>query len=168
MPIILLPLKPLNKYKIVDVDQEKGKYIVQCSFLRAVMKLSLDDIVADPGLILGFPSEQACFLGIKVASFLSDSSPITIASMAKIIQKNGGKYSILSEMRGKKICFIDREQFQKQVMCPITIATDPDLINNFGPGQSFYIGYLAGTIVLSKQSFSTPTINSSVQLRIVK
>lgn len=162
----LSPVTPTTKYKIID--EEDGKYVVQCSSLRAVMKLSLDNIVSDLVLILGFSPEQACFLGVKAAQFLEGKTPLTIASMAKITQKSSRKYKIASELRGKKICFIDEITFQEHIMCPLIISTSPDLIENFSPGHSFYIGYLAGTIILSKQCPPSFVASKPAQLRIVK
>ncbi len=162
-------------YKIIDNQQQKYEFVLQCANTKNIFYASIVDMVNNKSLLSGLLSEQACYIGIQYSNYIKDNSE----SESKLnsnwndhLACRYGKYKIISLSRNNKISFIDNHTGEKYQMDPRDIALTQSLINEFDAMQAFYIGFLAG-LKLKNPINSTTSFDSEQQkkyqhLRLVK
>jgi hypothetical protein len=130
-------------YKILDFDEYKSKYIIQCIKTNTVFESSINEILSDLDILYYLHPIQACYIGIEYAkknnvsirAFKSDS---TYSSFRY------GDYYLYYQDRKGLICFINKLTNEEFFMPPCDIAFSKEIIEKFDAIHAFYIGYSAG------------------------
>ena len=135
-------------YRIVDshLTQSMECYKVQCINTKAVIELTLEDIIFDLDILHGLHPIQACFIGIEYAKIIK-----SISIQANKTQNMLGKYStcrygnnrLLYQDRSGYLSFICINTNEEFLMAPRDIALSRDLIQEFDAAQAFFIGFSA-------------------------
>ncbi|KTC99208.1 hypothetical protein [Legionella erythra] len=138
-------------YKIVDFNSydDQGYYKVQYINSKAVIDLTINDIVFDLDILHGLHPIQSCYIGIEYAKTIK-SHPTEIRQLK---QQNTfdaysvsryGSYNLLFQTRDGLIGFEHRPTQKQTIMDPQEVALSKELIKEFDAAQAFYIGLLAG------------------------
>lgn len=126
----------VNIYENTIELQVKGK--------TASIKKQVFDIIYESHIISSLSSLDACTLGVFYGFNLKKMGAIKNVNYPLLCINNEGKYRLHYEAQDGKICFINIKTKEETLQCPIDIAKDYRLIDEFDPTQACYIGILAG------------------------
>lgn len=129
-------------YKIIDYDEQKSKYRLQCINTSATFQASLFEILDDDSIIKGLHPVQACYVGLQYA----DSNriyPLQKSSLS-MDQKRYGRFCIKSQDRNNNICIYDEIKEIEFTMDPRDIALSEPILIGLDAIHSFFIGIFAG------------------------
>ncbi|QRN02970.1 hypothetical protein GH742_03310 [Legionella sp. MW5194] len=161
-------------YKIVDFYpyHDQGYYKVQYINSKAVIDLTINDIVFDLDILHGLHPVQSCYIGIEYSKTVKSNS----TEIRQLKQENTfgaysvsryGSYNLLFQTRDGLIG-IEHWPTQKQsIMHPQEVALSRELIKEFDAAQAFYIGLLAGLKMSTAPLNPMPPAKIS-HLRLVK
>lgn len=164
-------------YKIVDsfiTSQEEEFYKVQCINTKALIKISIQNLVFDFHILHGLHPVQSCFIGIeyiKIITMLNQGHH----KIAKEFVLNHstcryGTYNLLYQNRQGFLGFENIFSGEQFLMDPKKLALSQDFIEEFDAAQSFYIGIQAG-LKFNYTSKPAVTLQNGIQfkhLRLVK
>ncbi|NNM59871.1 MAG: hypothetical protein HKM04_08660 [Legionellales bacterium] len=163
MPVCL---KKDFSYRIVD--ETPDYFIIQTACLRTIKKAKLIEIVNDREIITHLPAEQACYLGIRLAIEVKNGN-ISTNHFTCIIPLTEADDSVVIEYetRDKELFCFNRDTETSVLLDPRNIALNSELLNTFTSRQSFYIGFLSGTLSYSKPLKKSGVAKKPPQLRLV-
>ena len=149
-------------YKIVDIYIEKDMeyFKCQCSYSKAVLHLTIQDIVFNLDILHGLHPMQGCFIGVEYATVLKSSANNPKLQKKQHHQLNTypicryGSHNLLYQDRKGYVGFECRDNDEQFLMDPRDIALSRELIEEFDAAQAFYIGVWAGL------KFANPIINA--------
>ncbi len=146
--------EPSNKrelnilYRVVEVSEDFHLLAVHRINTKAIIKMTIQELVYDKDILYGLHPYQACFVGLQYAEIIkaktSNLAPDTITSLYDYCQTRYGKYQIIEQTRNKDIIFQNTITNQIHTMEPRDVALSEEIISEFDAIQSFYIGLLAG------------------------
>lgn len=175
--------KKVNKniyiiYKIVDsyfINQIEY-YKIQCINTKAIVQLTLEEIVCDFTFLHGLHPIQGCFVGIEYSKAFQriGRSPHYSIKLQCILNKNCpnryGNNNLEYQDRSGRLGFRHGSTSENFLMDPRDIALSQELIEEFDAVQAFYIGFLAGlkfVNTVARQS-NLHTIKKVAHLRLVE
>lgn len=163
-------------YKIVDsyVINQVEYFKVQYINTKAIMILSLNELIFDIPILYGLHPIQGCFIGIEYSKAIQRNLGIdqvySKTSQLAELESRYGLYNLLYQKRNGLLGFENKLTNHQLVKTPQEIALSKDFISEFDVSQSFVIGLIAGQKIdldwKSKDSF-----NNTVpyrQLKLVK
>lgn len=136
-------IEQLVLYKIVDADTVNTEtyYKLQCTYTKAVVSLTIEDIVFDLDILHGLHPIQACFIGIEYAKNATQYQK-TITSSYTIGQSS--TYTLLYQDRKGILHFECKDTLEQFSLAPKDIAFNEHVIEYFNAKQAFQIGVLVG------------------------
>lgn len=129
-------------FRIVDMNNGIVKLHVKGK--ASSMKKDVLDVIYETHIISGLSSPDACSLGVFYGYNLKSLYSGKNSNYPLLCISNEGRYRLTSENRDGNIEFIDTKTDEKFCKCPIIIAKDYQIIEQFDPTQACYIGILAG------------------------
>lgn len=139
-------------YKIVDVYIEKDVeyYKLQCSYTKAVLRITIQEVIFDLDILYALHPTQGCFVGIEYAKTIKAS-----IKNSKYQEKQGkelstypicryGRYRLLYRDRRGFVGFECKDSGHQFLMDPRDIALSRELIEEFDAAEAFFIGVWAG------------------------
>lgn len=139
-------------YKIVDMYIEKDVeyYKLQCSYTKAILHVTIQDIVFDLDILYALHPIQGCFIGIEYAKVIKATIKNSTSQEKQRNKLNTypmcryGSYNLLYKDRRGFLGFECKDNDQQFLMDPRDIALSRELIEEFDAAQAFYIGVWAG------------------------
>ena len=137
-------------YKIEEINLQKNLVILTCAGTRTVIKLTLEDVIADSVIINGLCPYQACLLG-GCYGRLMRASPDRghklkkVKDMNFLLSNKQGRYVIRYQHRNGEIGYFNKKTRQELTEHPLTMANNRYIISEFDPTEACYIGILAGS-----------------------
>lgn len=165
-------------YKIEEIHLQKNLVILRCAGARTVLKLTLEDVIADSAIINGLCPEQACILGGCYGRLMKTSPDRSTKlknakEMTFLLSNKCGRYVIRYLHRNGEIEYYNKKTHQEFTEHPLTIVNNHYIIAEFDPTEACYIGILAGSslerAILSGKGLShtEELIKKPPKLRIV-
>ena len=163
-------------YKIVDshLTDTGERYKVQCINTKAVLELTLEEIVFDLDMLHGLHPVQGCFIGIEYAKKMKKypKEPPYHAKHQNVITKYSacryGSNNLLYQDRNGYLGFISLQNGEEHVMDPRDIALSKERIQEFDAAQAFCIGVLAGQKLENSATNKKRPTHRPPDLRLVK
>lgn len=125
-------------------------YQLQCLYTKAILHVTIQDIVFDTDILHGLHPIQGCFIGIEYAKIIkaSISGSKTHEKPKNILTKYAicryGNNSLLYQDRQGLLGFECKKDGAQFLMDPRDIALSRELIEEFDSTEAFCIGVLAG------------------------
>ena len=168
----------LFPYKIEEVNLQKNLVVLHCTGTRTVLKLTIENVIADSAIINGLSAGQACVLGGCYGRMMRSASDRTkklksAKEMTFLLSNKSGRYVIRYQHRNGEIGYYNKKTRQEFTEHPLTIVNNHYIISEFDPTEACYIGILAGSslgraILSGKElNHAEELINKSPKLRIV-
>jgi hypothetical protein len=163
-------------YKIVDSNMGSSReyYKVQCIYTKAILDLSIEDIVFDLDILHGLHPTQGCFIGIEYAKIIKNNerNPQIQEKSRKIISQYSvsryGNYNLLYQTRNGHLGFESKRGNEQHLMDPRDIALSQELIEEFDATQAFCIGVLSGLKFVNPMIQNQSANDKKAYLRLVK
>lgn len=175
--------KTLDSYKnylyfIEEINIQKNLVTLRCTGTRAVIKLSIEEVVADSVIIEGLCPRQACILGGcygRLMRFSADREKKlkNVTSMTFQLSNKRGRYVVQCQHRTGEIGYFNKKTKQAFIEHPLTIVNNAYIISEFDPTEACYLGILAGSsleraIITGKEiAQAAKLIKKPPKLRIV-
>ncbi len=173
-----LPMSKRFPYKIEEINIQKDLVILRCVGTRTIIKLALEDIIADSGIINGLCPGQACILGGCYGRMMRSSPDRNkklkkVKEMTFLLSNKSGRYIIRCQYRNGDIGYINKKTRQEFTEHPLTLVNNYYIISEFDSTEACYIGILAGSsleraMISGKELAATQELlKKSPQLRII-
>ena len=129
-------------YKIVDsyLTRMEERYKVQCINTKAVLELTLEEMVSDLDILYGLHPVQGCFIGIKYAKKVKAQVLVMenpSQSPPKFSGYRYGNNTLLYQRRDGDLGFVCNNSGQEYLMDPRDIALSKEIIQEFDVAQAF-------------------------------
>jgi hypothetical protein len=140
-------------YKIVDSYDFKNNeyYSVQCINTKAILQLTINQIVFDLDILHGLHPIKGCFIDIEYAKVIKTANCENTKSHKKsqnmfreYSMNRYGSHNLLYQDRNGLLGFEYSSKGESFLMDPRDIALTRELIEEFDAAQAFCIGVLAG------------------------
>lgn len=159
-------------YKIVDsYPTELGeRYRVQCINTKAILELTVEDIVFDLDILYGLHPVQACFVGIEYAKLRQtrkldpENHGQPINPMGRYAGYRYGSLNLLYQNRHGLLGFTCLNSGEEFLMDPRDIALSRELIEEFDVAHAFCIGVMAGNKMINPVVKSRRVARPSLKL----
>ncbi|WP_163831431.1 hypothetical protein [Spartinivicinus ruber] len=145
LKLLLCHFRYSHKYTIVDFLDDSFIAVIRCLDTRVVLRLNIEEVIANKGIISHLLPEQACFVGIKYAFALK---------YGFVCQSTVNHYtadSTISFDCHHNVQFVHPISSNNIVLPAEEIAAAKELINLFNPVGAYLIGVEAGKQKLNKQ-----------------
>lgn len=157
-----------------EIDLKNQLVTVRSKRVRAILKLSLMEAVADSSIIANLHPVQACWLGYY-AGLIYQQDDLHFQNQNLQSSSNGfglkfksGQYRIVSKGRKGEISYSTNIKSVLITDHPINIAQDRSTISSFDASQACYIGILAGIYAAKHGDNSKQSQKKQPLLRLIK
>lgn len=157
--------------RIEKIDLNKNLVIVYCKGVRALIKLTLKDLIQDTILLSSFPPKHAAWIGFYYGKYynkLLKQEEKQSISFDFLEVKGWGKFKIVMITRAGDITYLDETTNIFNTLHPSRIIAEKKLIEKFEPIQACYIGILSGISEAKISSIKKELQVNKRHLRLVK